>query len=322
MPKPLQPLLPRLKPPSTVPSVLLLTEVPRRPSPEIRPLSSRVEMRDAVPVRRPKLSLARPPDGSGAAGLPPYWHGGDPFATHFLDALSSTFPFGEAFFVRSVLHFRDRIDDPVLLEQIRGFAGQEGQHSRLHDEHLELLLAQGYGFLARRNRFLDRLMRIHNRRTPKLSLAITAALEHLTAILARQMLEEDARRTAPMHPDMAPLWRWHALEESEHKAVAYDVLQRVAPSRTLRIAAMAIDSFFLAFETLMRTSYMLWKDGLFFDRTVWAKGARFLWGESGLLRGTGSAYLAWYRRDFHPDEVDDSELIAYHAPRIAREIAG
>lgn len=283
-------------------------------------------MRDAVPIRRPKLSLTRPSDATGAAGLPRNWYGGEPFATHFLDALSSTFPFGEAFFVRSVLFYRDRnrdrIDDPALLEQIRGFAGQEGQHSRLHDEHLEILLAQGYGFLERRNRFLDRLMRLHNRRVPKLSLAMTAALEHLTAILARQILEGGARRTAPMHPDMAPLWRWHALEESEHKSVAYDVLQRVAPSRTLRVAAMALDSFFLTFETLMRTSYMLWKDGLFFDRSTWWQGMRFLWGESGLLCGTASAYRAWFRRDFHPDEIDDSALIAEHAPRVAREIAG
>jgi predicted metal-dependent hydrolase len=126
---------------------------------------------------------------------------------------------------------------------------------------------------------------------PKLSLAITAALEHLTALLARQVLEDDARRLAPMHPDMAPLWRWHALEESEHKSVAFDVLRHVAPSRALRVAAMALDSFFLTFETLLRTSYMLWKDGLFFDRAVWAQGWRFLWGEKGLLRGIGLSRL-------------------------------
>ncbi len=279
-------------------------------------------MADAVPVRRPKFSLVRPSDDAGGAGIPRYWHDDGAFATHFLDALSSTFPFGEAFFIRSVLCYRDRIKNTDLLDQIRGFAGQEGQHSRLHDEHLELLLAFGYPFLAGRNRFLDRLMRWHNRHTPKLSLAITAALEHLTAILARQILADGARRTAAMHPDMAPLWRWHALEESEHKSVAYDVLQQVAPGRALRVVGMGIDTFFLSFETLMRTSYMLWKDGLLFDRATWSQGFRFLWGEAGLLRGTAAAYRAWYRRDFHPNQIDDSELIAWHAPLVALEIAG
>lgn len=279
-------------------------------------------MHDAIPVRRPRISLRSASAEAGGVGVPRYWHGGDAFATHFLDALSSTFPFGEAYFVRSVLHYRERIDDPALLEKIRGFAGQEGQHSRLHDEHLELLLAFGYPFLARRNRFLDRMVRFQNRRAPKLSLAITAALEHLTAILARQMLVDGARRTAAMDPAMAPLWRWHALEESEHKSVAYDVLQHAAPSRTLRVVAMVLGTLFLSFETLMRTSYMLWKDGRFFDRSTWSRGFRFLWGESGLLRGTAAAYLDWYRRDFHPGDVDDSALIAYHEPLIAREIAG
>ncbi len=279
-------------------------------------------MQSAILIRRPELSLAIPPDAADAPRLPRDWYGGDPFATHFLDALSSTFPFGEAFFVRSVLRYRERIDDPVLLGRIRGFAGQEGQHSRLHDEHLQLLLAQGYALLGRRNRFVDRMLRLQNRRAPKLSLAITAALEHLTAILARQLLEDDARRTAAMHPVMAPLWRWHALEEAEHKSVAYDVLQRVAPSRTLRVVAMMLASFFLTLETAMRTSYMLARDGRFFDRRIWANGMRFLWGEAGLLRGTAPAYRAWFGRDHHPDEIDDAPLIAHHAPRVEREIAG
>ncbi len=279
-------------------------------------------MRDAIPVRRPALSIFATSGSATRALLPRYWFGGEAFATHFFDALSSTFPFGEAFFVRSVAYYRGRIEGPELLEQIRGFASQEGQHSRLHDEHLDLLLTLGYPFLARRNRFLDWVMRFHNRHTPKLSLAITAALEHLTAILARQLLFDSARRTSAMHPDMAPLWRWHALEESEHKAVAFDVLAQVAPSHSLRVVAMLIDTFFLGFETLLRTSYMLWKDGLLFDRQTWSQGRRFLWGEVGLLRGTGAAYRAWYRSDFHPDEVDDSELIAHHAPIVARKIAG
>lgn len=279
-------------------------------------------MRDAIPVRRPALALFASSGLPADGGLPRHWHGGDPFATHFFDALSSTFPFGEAFFVRSVLYYRDRIEDPELLAQIREFAGQEGQHSRLHDGHLELLLAEGYRMLAFRNRFLDRMLRFHNRHTPKLSLALTAALEHLTAILARQVLLDSARRTAAMDPAIAPLWRWHALEESEHKAVAYDVLAKVAPSHALRVVAMVINTFFLSFETLLRTSYMLWKDGLLLDGRTWSQGGRFLFGERGLLRGTGAAYRAWYRSDFHPDEVDDSELIAHHAPLVAREIAG
>jgi len=268
--------------------------------------------RAGILIRRPKRDLS--------ARIPRHWFGGDAFATHVFDALSSTFPFGEAFFVRSVNHYRSQIEDPVLRERIAGFAGQEGQHSRLHDEHVALLLGHGYAHLAARNRLFDRLVRWQNRRFPRMSLAVTAALEHLTALLARQLLGSE-RFTRQMHPAMARLWRWHALEEAEHKAVAYDVLSIVAPSPLRRRAVMILVTLDLASETLQRTAYMLWVDGLLFRRETWSRGWRFLLGPEGFLRGLGADYRAWYRRDFHPDQIDDRALIARHAPEIAAEMA-
>ncbi len=49
-----------------------------------------------------------------------------------LNALSSLFPVGEAFFCRSVARYRDQITDPVLREQVAGFIYQEAMHSREH----------------------------------------------------------------------------------------------------------------------------------------------------------------------------------------------
>jgi predicted metal-dependent hydrolase len=255
----------------------------------------------ALKVRRPSFALA--PD------LPRYWYGGDPFATHCLDALSSVFPDGEAFFVRSVQAYRDRIDDPDLLRAIQGFAGQEAQHSHQHDAHLALLEAQGYTALLRLNRMADRGMRFGNRHWPRFSLASTAAVEHLTALLARRILRNGSEFTAAMEPRMAALWRWHAVEEAEHKAVAYDVLQRVAPSRALRSFALALNTLGLFVETLVRTFYMLRVDGVLLRRATLASGWRFLLGRDGLLRGHGREYLAWFRRGFHPSQIDDRPLI-------------
>jgi predicted metal-dependent hydrolase len=275
--------------------------------------SSQDDSKSEIPIRRPAHSLS--------SDIPRHWYGGDAFATHFLNALSSTFPFGEAFFVRSVLRYRDQIADPRLLDDIRGFAGQEGQHSRVHEQHVELLVAQGYTALETRNRFVDRIARWHNRRTPRLSLSMTAGLEHLTALLARQILSDPQRRTGSMHPEMARLWRWHALEEAEHKAVAFDVLMQVAPGYSRRVVMMALNTFGLAMETLDRMVYMLWKDGLLFKARTWSGGWRFLFGAGGFLRGMGADYRAWYRRDFHPNEIDDRRLIELNAPRIDAEFA-
>ncbi len=290
----------------------------------------------SLEVRRPKIALVPPSPSSEPTrgGIPRFWWGDDPFRTHFLDALSSTFPFGEAFFVRSVRHYSQKVssqtvsdsDSPDaaaagLAARIRSFAGQEGQHSRIHEEHVELLLRQGYGALAVRNRIADRVVRWHNRRLPALSLAVTAALEHLTAILARQVLRDPDRWLADMHPEMRKLWRWHALEEAEHKSVAFDVLSQVAPSRALRSYALGISTIGIALETLDRMVYMLWKDGRLFDWKGWQSGLRFLFGRGGFLRGVGEDYRAWYRRDFHPDTIDDRALIARVAPEVELEIA-
>jgi predicted metal-dependent hydrolase len=263
----------------------------------------------ALEVRRPVFDLG--PD------LPRYWYGGNAFSSHYLDSLSSVFPDGEAFFVRSVLRYRERIDDPALRLAIQGFAGQEGQHSRQHDRHLELLDERGYRALGRLNRAADRVMRFTNRWFPRFSLANTAALEHLTAILARRILADEARFTTPMNHRMGALWRWHALEEAEHKSVAFDVLQRVAPSYSLRALALVLATAGLFVEMLLRTAYMLWKDGELTRRESWTDGWKFLFGREGLLTRVGPDYRAWYRRDFHPNEIDDGPLIAKWRARIA-----
>jgi uncharacterized protein len=255
----------------------------------------------SIPIRRPAFALS--------SEVPRHWLGGQPFASHFFDALSSTFPEGEAFFVRSVQHYRGSIADPELLRAISGFAGQEAQHRQHHARHLELLVAH-YPALALRNRIMARMMHFLNRRLPRNSLAGTAGLEHLTAIMARRLLGSGGHWCEQMDPRMAPLWQWHALEESEHKSVAFDVLRHVAPSHRLRVAVQIANTIFLVLEVLDRTLYMLWKDGLLLRRAIWRDGWTFLFGPGGFLRGLGRDYRRWYARDFHPDEVDDAALIA------------
>ena len=258
-------------------------------------------MRSPIPIRRPDLALSE--------AIPRHWLGGNAFASHFFDALSSTFPDGEAFFVRSVQHYRASIDDPVLQREISAFAGQEAQHRKQHDRHLELLM-QSYPGLALRNRVLVRMFQFLNRRMPLRSLVATAGLEHLTAIMARRLLGSGQHWCDRMDPDMARLWQWHALEESEHKAVSFDVLRRVTPRHDLRVAVQIVNTVLLVLEVLERVIYMLWKDGLLFRRATWREGWAFLFGADGFLRGLGPDYRRWFARDFHPDEVDDAPLIA------------
>jgi predicted metal-dependent hydrolase len=168
--------------------------------------------------------------------VPRHWMADNATATAIANGVNLLFPYGERFFVRSVKHFLPEIKDPALRAAIKGFFGQEGRHAHAHDDFNQILRAQGFEV----DRFLGSYKRIsawiEAHTPPKLNLAITAASEHFTAILAegaftRGLLDKVA-------PQMRELLAWHAAEEIEHKAVAFDVLQTIDPSYALRILGL------------------------------------------------------------------------------------
>lgn len=181
--------------------------------------------------------------------VPRHWLAGSATATAIANGVNLLFPHGERFFVRSVKHFLDRIDDPAQRAAIKGFFGQEGRHAHAHDRFNAILRAQGYEI----DRFLGGYQRMSSwleaRTPPKLRIAVTAAAEHFTAILAEGAFTGDLLDRAA--PEMRELLAWHAAEEIEHKAVAFDVLRAVAPSYALRIAG-------LAYATATLGGFWLW----------------------------------------------------------------
>lgn len=250
--------------------------------------------------------LSRPP----TAATPRHWYGGHAFETHFLNALSSTFPEGERFFIAAVRHYAPQVSDPRLQAQVTAFVGQEGQHSRAHDGHMALLREQGFGGIDRANAVLRRVCRWYLRHAPRYSLALTIAIEHVTAVFAHHLLSDPERWLVPMHPDMRPLWRWHAVEETEHKAVAFDVYRATGGGEVMRLVAMVHVMVFVFAEFLGRHLYLLHRDGVLGDGAGWRRGTRFLWGRGGLLRLVFRDLFTYLRPGFHPWQRDDRQLLA------------
>jgi hypothetical protein len=240
--------------------------------------------------------------------LPRHWNGGDAFKTHLFDAMSVLFPDGERFFIDSVRQFRDRIDDPVLNEQIRGFIGQEGHHSREHLEYSQRLRDLGYDVERIEKRARTRIRYTQKKFSPQRQLAATAALEHITAIMADGLLRNDAYM-ADAHPALARLWRWHALEETEHKAVAFDVYNQVCGSRKLLRRAMLMGTFFFVLDTTRGLAHMLKVDGLLWNWRVWRDGIRWMWGKEGVFRPLISTYLDFFKDGFHPWKHNNLDLL-------------
>jgi predicted metal-dependent hydrolase len=240
------------------------------------------------------------------------WLDGDPVATALFNALSATFPQGERFFMDSVRRYRGAVEG-VLAEQVAAFIAQEALHTREHVGFNRQLADQGYDIVrleARTQRRLD----FARTRPPLLQLGVTIALEHFTAILAHELLA-DRRHLDGADPEATALWRWHAIEEIEHKAVAFDTFMvaaraagRPAPVRWLiRFWTMVLVTLLLFGVIGANMADLLRQDGVR-GWKAWGGGMRLLWLRPGLLRRIALPYLDYFRPGFHPWDTDDRAL--------------
>ena len=236
------------------------------------------------------------------------WHPMGPHVSQHMNALSLFFPEGEQFFIDTVRHYRKRITDPKLLEEVKGFIGQEAMHGREHRAYNEALAAAGYPAKELERKAVKQLELGRKLLPPSGQLAATIALEHFTAILAEELLSDDSILDgAP--PQMAALWRWHAIEETEHKAVAFDVFQTVVgtglKAYLLRCSIMLSASIRFIVQTVY-THYRLMKhDGLQRDWKGWRVFLRFLFTKPGVLRKIMLPWLSYFKPGFHPWQFDN-----------------
>ncbi len=254
--------------------------------------------------------------------VPRDWYADDLYVSTFFDAFSILLPEGERFFVDAVKHFRHLESDPGREAgheaDILGFIEQEAMHGRAHRAFNAMLVRQGFTKVPKYERRLRRLLDFGRRRlSARAQLGVTAALEHVTALLAEQLLETPAHHEAATG-EVQRMWLWHALEETEHKHVAFDLLARVDGSYGRRVGTMLLSSFFLV---VIMSGYhvgLLRQSGRLFDLGVWRRGMKRLWLEPGLLRVLIVPYLAYFAPSFHPVQHSRPErLIEEWRQRLA-----
>ncbi|ARS29226.1 metal-dependent hydrolase [Sphingomonas sp. KC8] len=249
--------------------------------------------------------------GRGLA-LDRWWLAGDPVATAFYNALSVTFPKGEGFFIDSVRRFRDGAS-PQLAGEIAAFTRQEVMHTREHVAFNRRVTDAGYDVSALERRVDDRLALVRSK-APIASLAATMALEHFTAILAHELLA-DPRHLANAEASARVMWRWHAMEEIEHKGVAYDTWLHATKDwpRCKRWKVKAKVMLLVTRNFMVdRTRGVLElarQDGLAGPR-LWARTFWFAFVKPGMMRKIAAAWIAFFLPGFHPWKHDDRALIA------------
>lgn len=254
--------------------------------------------------------------------VPRYWFANDPVLTHFMNVFSLTFPDGEQYFVDSVRAMRDRVTDPARQRDISGFIGQEAMHSLEHRSFNAHLEAQGYAELSREaTGFARQMVRYASKHfPPEWNLAATAGLEHITAILADAILN-DEKLLEQIDPSVRDLWMWHAIEETEHKAVAFDLYKDVKDSYVHRVGIfLRVTLPLLAFMSTY-TYHFLKQDQLHRKPRVLARGLWKMWGVNGVFTRVVPAYLDYLRPGFHPWDDDNSELVARFKEQIEAAVA-
>ena len=260
-------------------------------------MNAHVQYPQVNPVVRTKLNFK-------LDQVPRFWFGGDPYITRMFDALSLTFPDGERYFIESVRLFRDQIQDPDLKQRVADFIRQEAQHGIAHDKMNQVMKDQGMPV----DQFIRRLNKVFKfelkYRSAQYNIAMTAAAEHMTALMAETFFAtKDTLQDA--HPYVRALFAWHAIEEMEHRDVAFDVMKQVGnvPEFTRRSALVMTTVLMFGF-TLYRTNIMLKHDGFSARERLQMnlKGLPWFFGKKGTLSKMSKQYADWFKTDFHPNQ--------------------
>lgn len=235
---------------------------------------------------------------------------GDLVMSHVVAVLSATFPPGEDFFVRAVRHFSDQVTDPELKKQVGGFIGQEVTHGREHRELNRRLQEMGYPTHKVARFVKGQLAGVDKRLPPKLRLSYTAALEHYTATVAECLLRKPSAQRLLGETEVRSILLWHALEESEHKAVAFDVYRAVGGTERMRIWGFRIMTAGLLGLVLAATVLsMLFTDRATYNPVRLARSVAALRHSPFIERDVIQHLRAYTKKGFHPDDIDATDLL-------------
>ncbi len=239
-----------------------------------------------------------------------YFFHGNPITSTLLYAMSASFPEGERFFIDAVRHYQKDIEDPVLAKQVRGFIGQEAHHGQVHEAFNARVQSLGLAMDRVQRYFKWRIDFGRRKLSPSQKLAVTAALEHVTATLAQYTLENpDGGLGDSSNSPLREMLIWHAMEEIEHKSVAFDVYRTQVDNEKQRIAIAKIIFRMFWVQMAIAQLMFLWHDrrlpSLRHIREAWD----FMWGEKGFRRWAAPEFRKYLRTGFHPSDIDQGHLL-------------
>ena len=231
--------------------------------------------------------------------------------------LSVSFPPGEAEFIKSTRAYESQIRDEKLLEDVKKFSHQEAHHSLQHRLINKQFQELGYD-VASLDKFYKKELTERAEQWPAAKrLARTVVAEHVTAVMAHYALTQE-EKMSHFPTSLKALFQWHAIEEIEHKSVAFDVYKHCVGDRGLLIRQYYFFVFFeFPFGIYMSTRFLLKELGV---KVTWQHRKElfgYLFGKGGLISSVKSLYWMFRKKGFHPWDADDSDLVEDWKEKLA-----
>ncbi|MDM1786702.1 metal-dependent hydrolase [Acinetobacter bereziniae] len=258
--------------------------------------------------------------------VPEYWANDSAGITHFMTALSALFPDGEKLFIDSVraVRYHPAIkDNQALQKEISAFIGQEAMHTKEHENFnasakrfghdVEKYERETGALIQGARKWFARVVKPFGMTQEMVDLTATTALEHFTATIASQLLVNEHIQKLMSDPTMSYMWYWHAVEENEHKAVAFDVYEAVfgkgIKAYGLRTTALVVSMVLIFMAQSSFVVRLLKEDGKLNLKEL---GIIYKYAYSpskGIITGMTKEMLAYFKPGFHPNDLDTVSLL-------------
>lgn len=166
--------------------------------------------------------------------IDPVFIEGDHLQSYGFIAGSLLLPHLEPYLIRSMKAAQKHVTDPVVLEGLKAFSAQEGQHYRVHMKFNESIRRAGFPDLeALEKELSDDYHRFSRTKSLRFNLAYAEGFEALTMNAVKRMMEPNGfGEDLPVYMQMI---EWHFVEELEHRTVAFDVYEHVCGGYPYRL---------------------------------------------------------------------------------------
>lgn len=181
-------------------------------------------------ARRPVLDFS---------DTPAHWARSPEYAQS-CNATSLWIPYLERFLNRVLARVLSQLKDsdrlsPQLKAEMRTFIRQESNHYAVHDAFNTILTRNGYDVARFEALFEVEFEKLFQTKSLAFLTAYCEGFETLGPPAAINWLDESEDMLEGARPEVVGLWKWHLMEEYEHRTVCHDVFHAVHGGYFLRI---------------------------------------------------------------------------------------